>query len=41
MGLSRRSTMAAVILGVCCAGVVVTAVVLLGIKALDVFIKRA
>ena len=40
LGISRRKTMIAVILGVITAGVIVTAVVLLGIQALDLFIKR-
>ena len=40
LGLSKRKTMLAVILGVITAGVVVTAVVLLGIQALNLFVKR-
>ena len=40
LGISKRKTMVAVILGVITAGIIVTAVVLLGIKALDLFIKR-
>ena len=40
LGLSKRRTMIAVIIGVICAGTIVTAVMLLGIKALNVFIKR-
>jgi len=40
LGLSKRKTMIAVILGVACAGIIVTAVVLLGIRALDLFIKK-
>jgi uncharacterized membrane protein len=40
LGLSKRRTLPAVILGVACAGAVVTAVVVLGIKAADVFIKK-
>ena len=40
LGLSKRRTMIAVIIGVICAGAIVTAVMLLGIKALNVFIKR-
>ena len=39
LGLSKRKTMIAVILGVICAGIIVTAVVLLGIQALNLFIK--
>jgi uncharacterized membrane protein len=39
LGLSRRKTMLAVVLGVVTAGVIVTIVVLLGIKALSFFIK--
>ncbi|MCL2834030.1 MAG: small multi-drug export protein, partial [Treponema sp.] len=39
LGLTRRRTMLAVILGVACAGVIVTAVMLLGIKALSIFVK--
>ncbi|MDR0496274.1 MAG: small multi-drug export protein [Treponema sp.] len=40
LGLSRRKTMIAVILGVLTAGTVVTAVVLLGIQALNFFVKK-
>ena len=40
LGLSKRRTMLAVILGVIIAGIVVTSVVLLGIQALNLFIKR-
>jgi len=40
LGLSKRKTMLAVLLGVLTAGVVVTSVVLLGIQALNLFIKR-
>ena len=40
LGLSKRKTMIAVILGVLCAGIIVTAVVLLGIQALNVFVKK-
>lgn len=40
LGLSRRKTMLAVIAGVIAAGAIVTAVVLLGIQALDLFIKQ-
>jgi uncharacterized membrane protein len=40
LGLSKRKTMLAVLLGVLTAGVVVTFVVLLGIQALNLFIKR-
>jgi uncharacterized membrane protein len=39
LGLSRRRTLAAVALGVAIAGVIVTLVVILGIRALDIFIK--
>ena len=39
LGLSRPRTMIAVILGVVVAGAVVTAVVILGIQALNLFIK--
>ena len=41
LGLSKRKTMLAVFLGVIIAGAIVTAVVLLGIQALNLFIKRA
>ena len=40
LGLSRRKTMLAVVLGVLVSGAIVTAVVLLGIQALNVFIKK-
>jgi len=40
LGVSRRRTIAAVILGVIIAGIVVTAVMTLGIEALNLFIKR-
>ena len=40
LGLSRRKTMLAVILGVLTSGAIVTAVVLLGIQALSMFVKK-
>jgi uncharacterized membrane protein len=40
LGLGKRKTMAAVILGVASAGAIVTAVSVLGVHALDLFIKR-
>jgi uncharacterized membrane protein len=40
LGVSKRRTMAAVSLGVIAAGAIVTAVVLLGIEALQLFIKK-
>jgi uncharacterized membrane protein len=40
MGFSKRRTMLAVILGVLTAGTIVTAVVLLGIEALGLFVKK-
>ena len=40
LGLSRRKTMLAVVLGVLVSGAIVTAVVLLGIQALNLFIKK-
>ncbi|MDR0624358.1 MAG: small multi-drug export protein [Treponema sp.] len=40
LGISRRKTLAAVILGVAAAGAIVTGVMLLGIGALNVFVKR-
>ncbi|MDR2740779.1 MAG: small multi-drug export protein [Treponema sp.] len=40
LGLSKRRTLPAVILGVAGAGAIVTAVVILGIKAADIFIKE-
>jgi uncharacterized membrane protein len=40
LGLGKRKTMLAVVLGVAGAGAIVTAVVVLGVKALDLFVKR-
>jgi uncharacterized membrane protein len=40
LGLSKRRTLPAVILGVAAAGAIVTAVVVLGVKAADIFIKE-
>ena len=40
LGLSKRKTMIAVVLGVVIAGIIVTTVVLLGIQALNLFIKN-
>ena len=40
LGLDKRKTMLAVIVGVAVAGAIVTAVVVLGVKALDLFVKR-
>ena len=40
LGLSKRKTMIAVLLGVITAGTIVTAVVLLGVQALSLFIKK-
>ena len=40
LGISKRKTMIAVILGVITAGAIVTTVVLLGIQALNLFIKE-
>jgi uncharacterized membrane protein len=40
LGISRRRTLFAVILGVIAAGGIVTMVVILGLKAFDIFIKR-
>ena len=40
LGLPRRKTLLAVILGVIIAGAIVTAVMLLGISALNIFIKN-
>jgi len=40
LGLGKRKTMAAVILGVAGAGAIVTAVVVLGVRALDLFVKH-
>jgi len=39
LGLSKKRTMLAVILGVICAGIIVTAVMVLGIHALNFFLK--
>ena len=41
LGLRRGRTLLAVILGVICAGIIVTAVTALGIQAFEIFIKRA
>ena len=41
LGVTKKRTMAAVILGVLIAGIIVTAVVMLGIEALQLFIKQA
>jgi uncharacterized membrane protein len=40
LGLSRRKTLLAVILGVAAAGGIVTAVMFLGIEALQIFVKE-
>jgi uncharacterized membrane protein len=40
LGVSRRKTLAAVLLGVAAAGAVVTAATMLGIRVFDIFIKR-
>ena len=40
LGVSKRKTMIAIILGVATAGVIVTTVVLLGSQALNIFIKK-
>jgi uncharacterized membrane protein len=40
LGLSKRRTMPAVMLGVLCAGVIVTLVMLLGIHVLSIFVKE-
>ena len=40
LGLSRRRTMLAVLAGVTISGLIVSAIVLLGIEALDLFIKH-
>jgi len=40
LGLGKRKTMAAVILGVAIAGGIVLVVVVLGLQALDLFVKR-
>lgn len=39
LGLGKRKTMAAVVLGVAAAGLIVTAVVVLGVRALNLFVK--
>jgi len=40
LGISKRRTMAAVILGVITAGIIVTTVVIFGIEAVNFFIKK-
>jgi uncharacterized membrane protein len=40
LGVSKQRTMAAVFLGVIAAGAIVTAVIMLGIEALNLFIKK-
>jgi len=40
LGLSRRKTMIAVVIGLIGAGIIVTAVVLLGVQAFTLFIKK-
>ena len=40
LGLSKRKTMIAVIIGLIAAGAIVTAVVLLGVQALNLFVKK-
>jgi uncharacterized membrane protein len=40
LGLSKRRTLLAVILGVAAAGAIVTAIVVLGIRAASVFVKE-
>lgn len=40
LGLSRRKTMLAVLVGVIISGSIVTAIVLLGVEALELFIKH-
>jgi uncharacterized membrane protein len=40
LGISRRKTLIAVILGVIAAGAIVTAVMMLGIEAAEFFVKR-
>jgi uncharacterized membrane protein len=40
LGLNKRKTMIAVSLGVLIAGAIITAVVILGIQALNLFIKK-
>ncbi len=41
IGLGKRKTMAAVVLGVLISGAIVSAVMKLGVQALDFFVKRA
>jgi uncharacterized membrane protein len=40
LGVSKQRTMAAVFLGVIAAGAIVTAVIMLGVEALNLFIKK-
>jgi uncharacterized membrane protein len=40
LGLDKKKTMVAVILGVLVSGIIVTSVTVLGIRAFDIFIKR-
>lgn len=40
LGLGKRKTLAAVVVGVAIAGAIVTAVTVLGVKAFDIFVKR-
>jgi len=40
LGLSKRKTMLAVVIGLIAAGAIVTAVVLLGVQALNLFVKK-
>ncbi|MDR3193256.1 MAG: small multi-drug export protein [Treponema sp.] len=40
LGISKRRTMLAVVLGVFCAGLIVTLVTILGVRALSVFVKK-
>ncbi len=40
LGLGKRKTLAAVVVGVAVAGAIVTAVTVLGVKAFDIFVKR-
>jgi len=40
LGVSKQRTMMAVILGVMGSGIIVTTVVMLGIEALNIFIKK-
>ncbi|GAB1481192.1 small multi-drug export protein [Treponema sp.] len=40
LGLSRKKTMLAVIVGVCISGLIVVSVVTLGVKTLELFIKK-